>query len=90
MNNVYKSYEASGYNLYELPDNAWALDVKGGELIVDTYKNIVTKMFKMGFEQEEMETAIAEMVFNGDNAANFGMRKSFIYSFKKEFDKKAS
>jgi hypothetical protein len=75
-----------GYDLYEVSDNCWAIHIKGGKLFIGTFKEVVTAcVTKLGFELEEFEFATKEMIDKGHNGAHFGMYRSFMFTFQREF-----
>lgn len=88
-----KNLNSEGYDLYEITKDQWVLHVKGGNIYNGTFKKLIKyAIVKLGFEMEEIELAIGEMLNKGHNGAHFGMYKTFIFSFIKEFKsvKKAS
>lgn len=79
----------AGYDLYEVTQDEWIINAKGGPLFAGTFKDVVKHAIaKMGFELEEIEIATQEMIKMGHNAAHFGMFRGFIYTFNKEFNER--
>lgn len=76
-----------GYDLYEITEHEWIIHTKGGTLYTGTFKEVVKHAVQvMGFELEEFNWAIKEMANKGTNGAHFGMHKSFIFAFQKDFN----
>jgi hypothetical protein len=81
-----KGLNGAGYDLYEKSNDEWILNVKGGSVFVGTFRKVVTHaVTRMGFELDEIDFAVKQMLDKGHNAAHFGMYRSFIFSFQKEF-----
>lgn len=81
-----KHLNAAGYDLYEITKDEWILNVKNGPIYAGSFKKVIKHaVVRMGFDLQELELAVSEMVKNGHNGAHFGMYKGFIYSFQKEF-----
>lgn len=80
------SINSTGYDLYEITQNEWILKVKNGPMYVGTFKKVVKHaVTKMGFDLEEINVAVKEMIKYNHNAAHFGMYRGFIYTFQKDF-----
>ena len=75
----------AGYDLYEITEHEWIIHVKGCKLFTGTFKEVVKHMSGMGFELAEVEVAVKDMIQTGFNGSHFGMHKSFIFSFQREF-----
>jgi hypothetical protein len=76
----------AGYDLYEVSEDHWALNVKGGAIFVGTFKKVVIyAVLRLGFKLEEIEYATREMINKDHNGAHFGMYRGFIFTFQKEF-----
>lgn len=81
-----KYLNTSGYDLYEIGLDEWIIDVKGGSLFAGSFKQVVKHaVLNMGFEFSEIEAAIHEMTKKKHNGAHFGMRRTFIFTFQKDF-----
>lgn len=76
----------TGYDLYEVANDQWALHVKGGAAFVGTFRKVITHaVTHLNFKIEEIEFATKEMIKQEHNAAHFGMYRGFLFTFKKDF-----
>lgn len=90
---MFEYVNGTGYDVVELGNNQWLLDVKGFRKYHGTLKEVLKFCVKKyGFELSELEFAVETMISSGHNAATFGAYKTFIYSFnhKAGYVKKAS
>lgn len=72
----------NGFDIVDLGDNQWLLDIKGARKYHGTLKEVLKFCIKKyGFEIEELEFAIETMISSDHNAATFGAYRTFIYSF---------
>jgi hypothetical protein len=82
---------SAGYDLWEIGDNEWLLDVKGtNKVYTGTFKEVVKfAVERLGFKletfNEAIEVFIPKQELEGHNGIHFGMYKSFIYTFKREY-----
>lgn len=75
--------DAKGYQLYDLGDE-WQIK-SSRKTFTGTMKQVCTyAVLELGFSMEDLEIAILEMHKEFHNAAEFGMFKSFMYTFDKE------
>jgi hypothetical protein len=81
----------AGYDLYQVFDNRWVIDLKDGNAFHGTLKEVYNYMVnKINFFPDEIVRAI-DCMYDVDNirvanAAHFGMNKTFIYQFNKELN----
>lgn len=81
-----ESLNSSGYDLYEVDTDQWALHIKHGQIFVGTFRKIVTHMVaKLGFDLDEIQVATKTMIEKDHSGAHFGMYRGFIFTFQKEF-----
>lgn len=73
-----------GYNLIETKDNLWTIQVINGHCFSGTFLEVIMyAILRLGFNIDELDLAVKEMVDNNHNAAHFGMWSRFIFSFNK-------
>ena len=73
-----------GYQLYDLAEGGWMI-VHSRGFFTGNMKQVCTyAVLELGFEINELEYAILEMHKEFHNAAEFGMYRSFLYTFDKE------
>lgn len=85
--------DSAGYDLYEVTRDEWVLEVKNGPIFHGTLVKIgVHAVKRMGFKMGDIEIATQEMLKHGHNAAHFGMYRTFMFTFQKDFktDKRVS
>ena len=80
-----KEFNSSGYNLYEIAHDEWILDDRNDTIVGGSFKDVIKYAISLGFNLEEIEVAVTEMVKREHNAAHFGGGRKFIYTFQKEF-----
>jgi len=73
------------YQIYSKNDQ-WVFSQKGVVKFEGSLKDIVKSAIVYGIEFNELEIAVDTMIKNDHNAAEFGMFKSFIFSFNKKVD----
>jgi len=74
------------YHLYQISDSVYQLhstyddgEAKEGSLLaILTYG-----VHKLGFNTEELEDALLEMLDSGNDAAKFDYNKNFLYSYQR-------
>lgn len=72
-----------GFNLYELGDNIWRLEVVNVGSCTGSFKEIAIHLnLKYLVNLSEIDRAVQEMVAKGDDAVHIGVRGTFIRSFK--------
>jgi hypothetical protein len=77
---------SGGYDLIEMGNDQWAMNVRGGSLFVGSFRKVVMhSVAVLGFNLKEIEFAVKEMLDKGHNSAHFGMYKGFIFTFEKDF-----
>lgn len=77
----------TGYTLLEVEKDIWFFNVVDGESFGGTLKEVVLfAIFKHQVKFSDIELAIQDMIKEGHNAAHFGMWKSFIYSYKHDYN----
>lgn len=76
---------ALGYDLFEITSDEWILNIRGGDLFAGSFQDTLRYSIKMGFELDELEHAVNEMMKLGHNGAHFGVFKGFIHTFNKDF-----
>lgn len=81
---------SAGFDLYEIYPNQWMLHDKTDMRV---YNGTLVEIGKFavqtfGFELSEIEFAIKEMYKRDHNGSHFGMNRTFIFTFKKDFDAK--
>lgn len=82
---MFEYVNAMGYDIVDLGDDQWLLDVKGVSKYHGTFAELVRFCVKKyGFEINELEMAVGVMVRSDHNALSFGAYKTFIYSFNQE------
>lgn len=79
----------SGYKLFNLGSH-WELHSSGG-IYKGSFELVrAHALFKLGFEEEDIEIAVGEMHKNFHNGAEFGIYKRFIFTFERNFGAKTS
>jgi len=74
-----------GYNLIEVTNDVWRIDVINGRSFTGTFLEVVLfSVLKLGFNINEIDLAVKDMIDQNHNAAHFGMWTGFIFSFKYE------
>lgn len=76
----------AGYNLYEVSSDEWIFDSNTGPFYAGSFRDVVSHMAQIGFQLDEIETAVRNMVNEDYNGAHFGMYKCFLFSFQKDFN----
>jgi len=78
-----------GYQLLNLGSH-WELHSSRGIFKGDFKKVCTYAIVELGFPMKELETAFTEMDEHFHNAAEFGIYKSFMFTFEKEenYDKR--
>jgi hypothetical protein len=80
-----KNLNSLGYDLIDLGDESWVLNVRGGPIYVGTFNKVVKlAVVRLGFSLQEIEFAASTMIEKNHNAAHFGMYRGFIYTFQKD------
>ena len=75
--------DSKGYQLYDLGHD-WQIK-SSRKTFTGTLKQVCTyAVLELGFSMNELEVAIMEMHKEFHNAAEFGMYRTFIYTFDKE------
>lgn len=81
-----RDINTTGYDLYEVANDQWALHVKGGAAFVGSFRKVVRHaVTRLGFKLSEIEYATQEMLKQDHNGAHFGVYRGFIFTFKKDF-----
>lgn len=86
-----KSLNGAGYDLYEITPDMWMMHVKGTDVVYNgDFKTVVKHCVeKLGFDINEfsigIEVLLEKQQSEGHNGMHFGMHKSFIFTFKKDF-----
>lgn len=71
-----------GYNLIEITNEIWKIETVNGRQFIGTFLEVAMYgVMKLGFNINQIDVAVQDMMKNGNNAAHFGMWASFIYSF---------
>ena len=73
-----------GFNLHMIELNTWVFDDHSGVLFDGKFRNVVEHMVDHGFPLHEVELAMNEILKNNHDSANFGMYKSFIFSYNRK------
>jgi len=74
------------YNLYFL-ETKWRLEHDYGGYVEGTLKEVITfGEAYWGFTQKEVDIALEEMVKRKHDSAHFGIARSFIYTFDREYE----
>ena len=84
---MFEYVNGNGYDIVNLGNDQWLLDVKGVRKYHGTIDELIefcTK--KYGFEINDLEFAVDMMVSSNHNAAHFGVYRTFIYSFNHKVD----
>lgn len=82
-----------GFNLVEITKDIWRLETIGGRDFNGTFLEVVLyAIIKLGFNINEIDTAVKTMLQENHNAAHFGMWARFMFSFNsiKELQRRAS
>lgn len=85
------SINSAGYDMWEIGPDQWLMDVKGtNKVYVGTFKQVVKhSVEKLGFELESFNEAIEIFIDKqekeGHNGIHFGMYRTFIFTFKREY-----
>lgn len=81
-----KSVGTGGFDLYEITEDEWILNVKNGPMYTGTFKKVVLSAVRLlGMPLEEISFAVKCMLDKDHNAAHFGVNGTFIFSFRKDF-----
>lgn len=71
-----------GYNLIEITNDIWRIEVISGRSFTGTFLEVVLfSVLKLGFNINEIDLAVKDMIDNSHSAAHFGMWSGFIFSF---------
>lgn len=85
------SSNIEGYNIFELSNNVWCLQFSEGKSFTGTFKEVILHaVVGHGIKLQEIEVAVQTMIKDGHDAAHFGMWGTFMYSFKRKFERLAS
>ena len=86
-----KALSSAGYDLYEVTKDEWVLDTKTGPIYHGTLKQVALHAIRnLGFKVGQFEIATEELVKNpSHNAVHFGMYRTFMFTFQKDFNGKA-
>jgi hypothetical protein len=80
-----KELNSAGYDLSEVSENEWIFSVRGGSLYVGSFIQIVMIMvMKFGFDIDNIDEAVEEMVKKEKDSVHFGMYRSMIYPYNRE------
>lgn len=71
------------FNLYD-NGSSWEVHAPGMIYSGNFVRVITFCMLKLDFTSYELELAVSEMVKRDDNAAHFGVNRTFMWSFRKE------
>jgi len=86
MNQKRLSLNINGFDIYELQLDIWVIHVKDSNIYYGTFAEVVVySITRLGFSSDQLELAVQEMVKYDNNAAHFGMNRSFIFTFNKGF-----
>jgi hypothetical protein len=87
-----KALNSAGYDLYEITKDEWILDTNNGPIFHGTLKKVALYAIrKLGFKVQDFEIATEELVKNPThNAVHFGMYKTFMFTFNRDFNGKTS
>ena len=78
---------ASGFNLIEISEDIWQLQIVDSESFFGTFKEVlIFANLRYSINLKEIDMAVQCMIKEGHNAAHFGMWGTFIFTFKKIFD----
>lgn len=79
-----------GFNIIEVVENVWVLEVINGISYTGTLKEVVTLAINnYKFRFKEIEDAVNCMIREEHNAAHFGTWGSFIYTFNQNSPKRS-
>ncbi len=80
----------TGYDLYEVFEDRWVIDLKGFQAFHGSFQEVVDYMVKsLGFDKEVLGSAVSYLFLpenEGHNCMHFGVRKTFLFTSKKEID----
>lgn len=74
------------YNLYKLDEDLYEIHASGSsqKAFQGTLIGILTyATYKLHFAPDELERGLIDMIENDTNGANFGINRTFIYSFNR-------
>lgn len=72
------------YRLYDLGDK-WQIHSSDFGAMEGSFRQIVSYMaIELGLSYDEIELAVVDMCKRGNNGAEFGVFKKFIFSFNRE------
>jgi hypothetical protein len=78
-------YNPYGFNLCQLSDNVWSLQVINGKCVIGTFTEVVvTSVYRFGFSVAEIEKGVEAMIELNHNTAHFGLYKKFIFSHNEQ------
>jgi hypothetical protein len=78
-----------GYNLLELGHNSWAVQIIEQRLYTGTFREVILfSIVRLGFDMAELDKALTDMLDNKHDIAHFGMFKTFLYSYKSDWERK--
>lgn len=75
------------YELYQVSENEWQVhsEVKNAKAYSGSFASIaIYCIHVLGIKPNELEYAVSDMCDKENDAIQFGLHKSFIYSFKRE------
>lgn len=85
----FETMHSLGYDLYQpfAQVDQWVIDLKNGNAYHGTSDDVINFMInKLKFDLNEVIYALDQADLVGNNAAHFGIFKTFIYSFDKNVD----
>jgi hypothetical protein len=82
---INKEFNPKGYDLYEVAHDEWILDNRSDEIFGGSFKDVVRYAVTIGFNVNEIEIAVNEMLAKSHNGAHFGGGRRFIFTFQKDF-----
>jgi len=85
------SNHLQGFNIIELANNVWSLQYDDGKSFTGTFKEVVLfSITAHGIKLSEIELAVQTMIKEGHDVAHFGIWGTFMFSFTRKFERKAS